>query len=144
MSENINILLVEDNEGDIILTRKAFEHGKIEHKLFIARNGEEGLVYLNKAGESEDTPIPDLVLLDLNMPKMNGIEFLEQIKIDERFKSIPIVVLTTSDSEEDIAKSYNLHASSYIKKPVDFSQFVTTIKSFQEYWFNIVKLPYRV
>ncbi len=145
VNKPIEILLIEDNEGDILLTRKAFEQGKISNHLSIARDGKEGVDFLLKQGKYTDVevPTPDLILLDLNMPKMNGIEFLDYIKNIEQFKKIPVIVLTTSDSDEDVIKSYNLHASSYIKKPVDFNQFVEIIRNLQNYWFNIVKLPPR-
>ncbi len=141
MAKPIEILLIEDNEGDILLTKKAFEDGKIRNNLSVCRDGEEGLEFLYKRGQFEGAVTPDLILLDLNMPKLNGQEVLERIKNDETLSSIPVVILTTSDSEEDIMKSYKLHANSYIKKPVDFFQFLEVVKEVQNYWFSIVRIP---
>ena len=141
MEEVIEILLIEDNEGDIVLTKKAFEDGKIRNNLNVCRDGQEGLDYLFRRGEFANSVTPDLILLDLNMPKLGGREVLEQIKNDERLSSIPVVILTTSEDETDILKSYQLHANSYVKKPVDFFQFVDVVREIQSYWFTIVKIP---
>ncbi|MEM9819889.1 MAG: response regulator [Bacteroidota bacterium] len=141
MEEVIEILLIEDNEGDIVLTKKAFEDGKIRNNLNVCRDGQEGLDYLFRRGEYHDSVTPDLILLDLNMPKLGGREVLERIKNDERLSSIPVVILTTSEDETDILKSYQLHANSYVKKPVDFFQFVDVVREIQSYWFTIVKIP---
>ncbi len=137
----IEILLVEDNEGDIILTKKAFEKGKIMNRLHVVRNGVNALDFLYQRNGYEQSSRPDLILLDLNMPKMNGQEVLENIKADENLKTIPVIVLTTSNADEDILKSYKLQASSYIRKPVDFKQFGQVIQTLQDYWFTIVKFP---
>ena len=136
----IEILLIEDNEGDIILTQKAFQKGKILNNLHVCRDGQEGLDFLFKRNPT-DAPTPDLVLLDLNMPKVSGQEVLKTMREDEKLKSIPVVVLTTSNSSEDILRSYQLHANSYIRKPVDFQQFSKVIQQIEDYWFTIVKLP---
>jgi len=137
----IEILLVEDNEGDIILTKKAFEKGKIMNKLQVCRNGKEALDYLYKRNGYQEASTPDLILLDLNMPIMNGQEVLEDIKNNDDLKSIPVIVLTTSNADEDILKSYKLQCSSYIRKPVDFKQFGNVIQTLQNYWFTVVKFP---
>ncbi len=141
MGQPIEILLIEDNEGDIILTKKAFERGKIRNNLSVARDGKEGLDFLFKRGEHTDAPTPDLILLDLNMPEVSGQEVLAKIKETPELCTIPVVVLTTSSSDEDIIKSYKLQASCYIKKPVDFKQFGEVIQTLQNYWFTVVKFP---
>jgi len=137
----IEVLLVEDNEADIVLTKNAFKSFNIQNNLNVCRNGEEGLNYLFKREEYADALTPDLVLLDLNMPKTNGLEVLEQIKNDLKLSMIPVIVLTTSSAEQDIVKSYQHHANSYIKKPIDFMEFVDVIKEIENYWFSIVKIP---
>ncbi len=141
MGQPIEILLIEDNEGDIVLTKKAFERGKIGNNLSVCRNGQEGLNFLNKVDPYQQAPTPDLILLDLNMPGISGQEVLAEIKKVPTLKTIPVVILTTSESDEDILKSYQLQASSYIKKPVDFKQFGTVIQELQNYWFTVVKFP---
>lgn len=137
----IEILLVEDNPGDIRLTQEALKESKVKNNLTIARDGEEALEILRRQGEHSGNPQPDLILLDLNLPKMDGREVLEKIKNDEILKRIPVVILTTSKAEEDILKSYNLHANCYITKPVDLDQFLIIIKTIDEFWLSIVKLP---
>lgn len=137
----IEILLVEDNEGDIILTKKAFKKGKIKNNLSVCRNGRQALNFLFRREEYEDAPTPDLILLDLNMPEITGQEVLEAIKADKRLRVIPVVILTTSTADEDILKSYQLQASGYIKKPVDFRQFGHIIMQLQDYWFTVIKFP---
>lgn len=143
MGRPIEILLVEDNEGDIILTKKAFERGKIINKLHVCRNGKEALDFLYKRNGYEDKPTPNMILLDLNMPIMGGQEVLEKIKNEPELMTIPVIVLTTSNADEDIIKSYALHCSSYIRKPVDFKQFGAVIQTLQDYWFTVVKFPVR-
>lgn len=135
------ILLVEDNEGDIELTKVAFQQGKIANNLHVARDGMEGLEYLRKEGEFSDAIMPDIILLDLNMPRMNGREFLAQVKEDEALKHIPVIVMTSSKAQQDIAKSYNLHANSYILKPVSLDAFADVVNVLERFWFNIVVLP---
>lgn len=139
----IEILLVEDNEGDIILTKKAFKKGKINNHLSVCRNGRDALDFLFKRDGFEDAPTPDLILLDLNMPEITGQEVLEAIKQDAGLRIIPVVILTTSSADEDILKSYQLQASGYIKKPVDFRQFGHIIMQLQDYWFTVIKFPPR-
>ncbi len=137
----IEILMVEDNPGDVGLTRAALEDAKIANILHVATNGEEALAFLRREGEYAESPRPDIILLDLNLPGMHGAELLEQIKEDDAFTGIPVVVLTTSTADEDILKAYKLHASCYITKPVDFEQFTKVVQSFEDFWFAVVKLP---
>jgi len=137
----VTILLVEDNEGDVGLVEEVFEDAKIRNSLHVAEDGEEAMLFLNKEESFANAPTPDLILLDLNLPQKDGREVLEEIKTDEKLKRIPVVVLTTSKAEEDILKSYNLHANSYITKPVDFDQFIKVIKSIEDFWLEVVRLP---
>jgi CheY-like chemotaxis protein len=137
----VEILLVEDNEGDIGLVEEVFEEGRINNNLNITEDGEEAMEFLRKEGEFANSPRPDLILLDLNLPKKDGREVLEEIKEDENLRRIPVVVLTTSKAEKDILKSYDMHANSYITKPVDFDQFIKVIKSIEDFWLEVVKLP---
>jgi two-component system response regulator len=137
----IEILLVEDNPGDIRLTTEALKEQKIYNKLNVVTDGVEAMAFLKKEGKYANAARPDLILLDLNLPKKDGREVLKEIKTDDKLKTIPVVVLTVSKSEEDILKSYNLHANCYISKPVDLSQFMRVAKSIQEFWFTMVKLP---
>ncbi len=139
--KHIDILLVEDDEGDVLLTKKALSNGKIYNSLSVARDGVEALAFLRQEGEYAGVPRPDLILLDLNMPRMDGRETLAQIKQDEDLRSIPVVVLTTSDSDQDILKSYDLQASCYITKPVDLEQFTSVVRAIKDFWFSVVKLP---
>jgi CheY-like chemotaxis protein len=140
-AKQIEILLVEDNEGDIGLVEEVFQEAKIRNNLYIAEDGEEAMLFLHKEGKFSDVPCPDIILLDLNLPRKDGREVLKEIKEDDSLKRIPVVVLTTSKSEEDILRSYNLHANSYITKPVDFDQFIKVIKSIEDFWLDVVKLP---
>ena len=137
----VEILLVEDNPGDVRLTREALKEGKLTNNLHVAGDGVEGLAYLQKVGKFSDEPTPDLILLDLNLPKKDGRELLIDIKDDEHLKHIPVVILTTSKAEADINKSYESHANCYITKPVDMNQFIKIVKSIEHFWFSIVKLP---
>jgi chemotaxis family two-component system response regulator Rcp1 len=137
----IEILLVEDNPGDVDLTREALESGKIRNLLHVAANGEEAMAFLRHKGKYTNAPRPDLVLLDLNLPRMDGREVLAQIKSDDDLKRIPVVVLTSSKAEEDILKVYNLHANCYITKPMDLLQFLKVVRVIEDFWFTIVKLP---
>jgi chemotaxis family two-component system response regulator Rcp1 len=137
----IEILLVEDNPGDVDLTREALESGKIKNMLHVAVNGEEAMAFLRHKGKHTDAPRPDLVLLDLNLPRMDGREVLNEIKSDDDLKRIPVVVLTSSKAEEDILKVYNLHANCYITKPIDLLQFLKVVHVIEDFWFTIVKLP---
>jgi CheY-like chemotaxis protein len=138
---SIQILLVEDNEGDVVLIKKAFSNGKIANKISVCRDGQEGYEFLKKEGRYADAPTPDLILLDINMPKITGLELLEMIKKDDNLKVIPVIMLTTSASEEDILKSYQFNVSSFVQKPVEFVDFLDAIKQIQNYWFSIVKFP---
>lgn len=137
----IEILLVEDNSGDVRLTREALKDGKIHNNLSVVVDGEEAMFYLHKEGKYKDAPRPDLILLDLNLPRKNGREVLADIKTDPDLMRIPVVILTVSKAEEDIIKSYNLHANCYIVKPVNLDRFIKVVKSVEDFWFTIVKLP---
>jgi two-component system, chemotaxis family, response regulator Rcp1 len=141
MKKEISILLVEDNEGDILLTLEALKEAKIYNNINVVRDGDEALQYLNKEGKYEDVETPDLILLDINLPKMDGIEVLGKIKTNEHLMVIPVVMLTTSDSEKDIFQSYQSHANCYITKPVNFENFMDVIQTIKDFWINIVKLP---
>jgi chemotaxis family two-component system response regulator Rcp1 len=137
----IEILLVEDNPADARLTREALRESKISNRLHAVGDGEQALRFLRREGEHADAPRPDLVLLDLNLPRMSGREVLEQVKEDPDLRRIPVVVLTTSEAEEDIVRSYDLHANAYVRKPVDFDQFTEVVRLIEDFWFTVVKLP---
>lgn len=137
----INILLVEDNPGDVRLTQLAFQRSKVRNRLYHVENGDKALAFLRHEGEYASAPEPDLILLDLNLPLKSGSEVLEEIKSDPRLRHIPVVVLTSSESEEDIAKAYALYANCFITKPIDIEQFIKVVSSIDEFWFSIVKLP---
>jgi CheY-like chemotaxis protein len=141
MSEAIEVLLVEDNPGDVRLTREALKEGKVRNNLSVAPDGVEALAFLRREGKYADAPRPDVILLDLNLPRKDGREVLEAIKADPALRNIPVVILTTSDAERDIVRAYSLHANCYITKPVDLDQFITVVKSIEDFWFTIVKLP---
>jgi len=141
MSEAIEVLLVEDNPGDVRLTREALKEGKVRNNLSVAPDGVEALAFLRRQGKYADAPRPDVILLDLNLPKKDGREVLEEVKADPALRSIPVVILTSSDAERDIVRAYSLHANCYITKPVDLDQFITVVKSIEDFWFTIVKLP---
>ncbi|MET9490831.1 response regulator [Nocardia sp. NPDC006630] len=137
----IDILLVEDDPGDELMTLEAFEHNKIGNTVHVARDGEEALDFLYRRGAHAQAPRPDLILLDLNLPKYDGHEVLSRIKTDPDLSLIPVVVLTTSAAEEDILRSYKLHANAYVTKPVDLDQFVSAIKHIDDFFVQIVQLP---
>ncbi len=137
----IEILLVEDNPGDVRLTKEALKEGKVRNHLNVAEDGEQALAFLRREGRYSEAPHPDLILLDLNLPKKNGREVLEEIKEDPELKRIPVVILTVSTAEQDILKSYNLHANCYITKPVSLDQFLSVIKSIENFWLTVVMLP---
>ena len=137
----VEILLVEDNPGDVRLTQEALKESKVTNNLSVAEDGVEALAFLKREGKYADAPRPDLLLLDLNLPKKDGRELLEEIKANESLRCIPVVVLTTSKAEEDILRMYNQHANCYITKPIDFDQFIEVIKSIENFWLTIVKLP---
>jgi two-component system, chemotaxis family, response regulator Rcp1 len=141
MKKEIEILLVEDNPGDVRLTTEALSEGKILNNLNVVGNGVEALAFLNQEGKYKDAPRPDLILLDLNLPKKDGREVLAEIKTNRDLKRIPVVILTSSAADQDIATSYNLQANCYITKPVDLDQFLTVIKSIEQFWLTVVKLP---
>jgi len=137
----IEILLVEDNPGDVRLTKEALREGKILNNLNVVADGVEALAFLRRTGDYAGVPRPELILLDLNLPKKDGREVLAEIKNDKNLRTIPVVVLTSSSAEQDIVKSYNLHANCYITKPVDLDQFITVVKSIEHFWLAVVKLP---
>lgn len=137
-----NILLVEDNPGDIRLTQEALKEAKIEHRLFIVKDGEQALDYLKGTyPQREEQPIPDLILLDLNLPRRSGKEVLKEIKEDKRLRTIPVIVLSTSDAPSDVLESYQLHANCFITKPADINQFIRIVSLIQQFWFQAVQLP---
>lgn len=137
----IDILVVEDNPGDARLIKEALNENKIFSSLFIAYDGFEAMDFLHKKGKYKTAPEPDLIILDLNLPRKDGREVLAEIKADEKLKHIPVVIMTISQAEEDILKSYNLHANCFITKPIDINQFIKVVKSIEDFWFSIVKLP---
>lgn len=137
----IDILLVEDNPADVRLTREALKEAKVHNSLYVVEDGVVAMEFLNRQGAYGDAPRPDLILLDLNLPKKDGREVLAEIKQDPDLLRIPVVVLTTSRAEEDILRSYDLHANCYVTKPVDLDQFITIVKSIEDFWLTIVKLP---
>ena len=139
--QTIDILLVEDNPADVALTREGFREGNFDNNLHVARDGFEAIAFLRRQDPFADAPRPDLILLDLNLPRMNGREVLSEIKNDDRLKSIPVVVLTTSQADEDVSKAYALHANAYMNKPVGFDGFVAVARGVMEYWFHLVRLP---
>lgn len=142
-SRAIEILLVEDNPGDARLTQEALREGKIRNNLYHTRDGVEALAFLKREGEYAKAPTPDLVLLDLNMPRKDGREVLAEIKVDPRLRFIPVVVLTTSEAENDIVRSYELHANCYITKPVDLEKFTAIVRMIENFWLEVVTLPNR-
>jgi CheY-like chemotaxis protein len=137
----IEILLVEDDPGDTLITREALEHSKMANTLHCVVNGEEALAFLRRQGSYVDAPRPDLVLLDLNLPRRDGREVLADIKADPELRRIPVVVLTTSQAEEDVLRSYDLHANAFVTKPVDFERFVEVVRQVDEFFFTVVRLP---
>ncbi|HLV33568.1 MAG TPA: response regulator [Spirillospora sp.] len=139
--DSIEILLVEDNPGDVRLTQEALKESKLSNNLSIVRDGVEALAFLRQEGIYADAPRPGIILLDLNLPRKDGREVLQEIKDDDELRRIPVVILTTSDDEHDILQSYNLHANCYITKPVDLSRFITIIKNIENFWLTIVQLP---
>lgn len=137
----VEILLVEDNPGDVRLTKEALKEAKVINHLTVLKDGVEALAFLRGEGQYANAPRPHLILLDLNLPKKDGREVLAEIKDDEKLKRIPVVVLTTSQNEQDVLKTYSLHANCYITKPVDLNQFITVVKSIEDFWLGIVVLP---
>ena len=143
-AQPIRILLVEDDPGDVLITREALDDGKIVNTLDVAVNGEDALAFLRREGQHADAQRPDLILLDLNLPRLSGAEVLQEIKSDEALRSIPVVVLTTSSAEEDIVRSYRLHANAYVTKPVDLEQFLSVVRQIDAFFFSVVRLPSRL
>ena len=141
MKKELIILLVEDNEGDIVLTVEALKEAKINNNVVVVRDGEEALNYLYRQGPYANAELPDIILLDINLPRVDGKEVLGKIKNDEHLKFIPVVILTTSDSERDIMESYVNHANCYITKPVDFNKFMQVVMMIKSFWITLVKLP---
>jgi CheY-like chemotaxis protein len=139
----VDVLLVEDDPGDVLLIREAFEYNKVRNALHVASDGVDALDFLYRRNGHEDAPRPDLVLLDLNLPRKDGREVLEEVKADPDLRSIPIVVLTTSEAEEDILRSYDLHANAYVTKPVDFDRFIEVVRLIDDFFVTVVKLPQR-
>ncbi len=140
----IEILLVEDNPGDVRLTKEALREAKLSTRMHVAYDGVDALAFLRREGVYAEMPRPDLILLDLNLPKKGGREVLAEIKADEHLRRIPVVILTTSQAEQDIIETYNLHANAYVNKPVDLDQFAKVVKSIEDFWFEIVRLPFGV
>ncbi|HYT70014.1 MAG TPA: response regulator [Gemmatimonadales bacterium] len=137
----VEILLVEDNPGDVRLTHELLRESKVRNRLTVASDGEEAMARLQRRGEYRDAPRPGLILLDLNLPKKDGREVLAEIKADPSLKRIPVVILTTSKADQDVLKSYNLHANAYVTKPIGLDQFVTVVRAIEDFWLAIVKLP---
>ena len=137
----VDVLLVEDDPGDVLMTREAFEHYRIRNELHVVGDGEQAMHFLRRAGDYANSPRPGLILLDLNLPRRNGHEVLAEVKADPDLLSIPVVVLTTSQAEEDILRSYSLHANAYISKPVDFERFIDVVRQIDDFFLTLVKLP---
>ena len=140
-ADRIRILLVEDNPGDVRLTREALKEGKVRNNLSVVGDGVEALAFLHREGSYSSAPRPDIILLDLNLPRKDGRQVLAEVKADPELRRIPIVVLTTSKAEEDILKTYELHANCFITKPVDFEHFIKVVQSIESFWLSIVQLP---
>jgi len=141
MDKPIDILLVEDNAGDVRLTQEAFKEGRVLNTLSVATDGVEALAFLRREGRFADAPRPQLILLDLNLPKMDGRQVLSEIKADPALRRIPVVVLTTSKAEQDIMRAYDEHASCFINKPVDLDQFLHVVQTIEDFWLTVVRLP---
>lgn len=139
--KEVEVLLVEDNPGDVRLTMEALKEAKMHNRVSVVQDGMEAMDFLRKRGKFADATRPDLILLDLNLPRKNGREVLAEIKADESLKCIPVVVLTTSEAEQDILKAYKLHANCYVTKPVDLDQFIKVVQSIENFWMTVVKLP---
>ncbi|MFC4012308.1 response regulator [Nonomuraea purpurea] len=137
----IDVLLVEDDQGDILLTKEAFDLNKVRNRLNVVNDGEQAMAYLRKQDSFSDATRPDLILLDLNLPRMSGMEVLQEVKADPLLRTIPVVILTTSEAEEDILHSYRLHANAYVSKPVDFEQFIRVVQQIDDFFVTVVKLP---
>lgn len=140
-NKKIEVLVVEDNEGDVRLIKEAFSGSNVVNKFSVVSDGEQALDYLNKRGEYEASTRPDLILLDLNLPKVNGFDVLSEVKSNINFQKIPVIIFSSSTSDSDIIRSYELKANSYISKPSDFDEFLTVVRTIEEFWFHTVKLP---
>ncbi len=139
--EIVDVLLVEDDEGDVLMTREAFEHYKIRNKLHVVTDGEQAIQFVRRQGDFAEAPRPGLIMLDLNLPRRDGLEVLAELKADPDLRRIPVVILTTSQAEEDIVRSYTLHANAYVTKPVDFDRFIEVIRQIDNFFVAVVKLP---
>jgi CheY-like chemotaxis protein len=139
----VEVLLVEDDPGDVLMTKEAFQDYKVKNQLHVVNDGTEAMAFLRREGDHASAPRPDLVLLDLNLPKMDGREVLQAIKSDPELASIPVVVLTTSEAEEDVLRSYTLHANAYVTKPVDFERFIEVVRQIDDFFVTVVRLPSR-
>ena len=139
----VEVLLIEDDPGDVLMTREAFEENKVANRLTVMSDGVAAMSYLRQEGVHADAPTPDLVLLDLNLPRMDGREVLAAMKSDEVLRRIPVVVLTTSEAEEDVLRSYYLHANAYVTKPVDFERFIDVVRQIDDFFVSVVRLPNR-
>jgi CheY-like chemotaxis protein len=139
--EVVDVLLVEDDEGDVLMTREAFEYHKIQNRLHVVSDGKQALEFLRRTGRYADAPRPGLVLLDVNLPRLSGLEVLAELKKDDRLLTIPVIMLTTSQAEQDILRSYSLHANAYISKPVGFEPFIDAIRQIDSFFLTLVKLP---
>jgi CheY-like chemotaxis protein len=137
----IEVLLVEDDQGDVLLTKEAFDLNKVRNRLHVVNDGEQAMAFLRREADYRDAPRPDLMLLDLNLPRMGGLEVLSEVKADADLRTIPVVILTTSEAEEDILHSYRLHANAYVSKPVDFEQFIRVVRQIDDFFVTVVKLP---
>jgi len=140
-SQVVDVLLVEDDPGDVLMTREAFRHYKIRNELHVVTDGEQALQFLRRTGDYARAPRPGLILLDLNLPRRDGLEVLAEVKADPQLKVIPVVILTTSQAEEDILRSYSLHANAYVSKPVDFERFMDVIQQIDSFFVTVVRLP---
>ncbi|MFC3860406.1 response regulator [Deinococcus antarcticus] len=140
----VEILLVEDSEPDILLTQEAFEDASVKNRLHVARDGEEALCFLKRQGTYQGAPRPDVILLDINMPRKNGLEVLQEIKADPELASIPVLMLTTSQAEDDVRNAYARHANGYVVKPVGFENFLDAIRAFEHFWLTFVRFPPRL
>ena len=137
----VNVLLVEDDEGDVLMTREAFEFYKVRNPLHVVTDGEQALQFVRRTGPYADAPRPGLILLDVNLPRVSGLEVLAELKQDPELRTIPVVMLTTSQADEDILRSYRLHANAYVSKPVDFDQFTAAIRQIDDFFLSLVQLP---
>jgi CheY-like chemotaxis protein len=137
----VDVLLVEDDQGDVLMTREAFEYYKIRNTLHVVTDGEQALQFVRRTGDYADAPRPGLIMLDLNLPRRDGLEVLAELKADPALRVIPVVILTTSQAEEDILRSYSLHANAYVTKPVDFERFIDVIRQIESFFITVVKLP---